>query len=193
MGDNKRRFYLQRGGGSVMETTAPIRKAGRPSGYRREYAGMAETAAADLNVTDKQLAKLFSVTKQTIVNWKEKHKDFAEALATGKEEADAKVVKSLYDRATGYTYTEKSVVTFPDGTQQVTVHEKHAPPDVGAQVKWLYNRQPKRWRPQPLDTQDDETPPPMRIITYAVGDMSDGLTDEQWEAMKAGSRDGSSA
>jgi len=169
-----------------METAAPIRKAGRPSVYRREYAAMAETAAADLNVTEKQLAKLFSVTKKTITNWKAKHKDFAEALATGKEEADSKVVKRLYQRAIGYTYKEKSVVTFPDGGQQITEHEKHSPPNVDAQVKWLYNRQPKQWRAQPIETQSDEPPQPL-TIRYIVGeDMGDGLTDDQWEALKTG-------
>jgi len=150
---------------------------------------MAETAAADLNVTEAQLARLFGVTKRTITNWK-KRKDFAEALARGKEEADSKVVKSLYQRAVGFRYREKTTVTFPDGGQQVTVFERYALPDVGAQIKFLYNRCPKQWRPQPVDTQNDETPPPMRTIIYGVGDMSDGLTDEEWAAMKSGSRDG---
>ncbi|MDR2593037.1 MAG: hypothetical protein LBC59_09610 [Chitinispirillales bacterium] len=133
--------------------------------YRAEYADIAEAAAAEMGATDANLARVFKVTPRAILQWKKKHPAFAEALARGKEEADAKVVKCLYQRATGYTYTEKAVVTFPDGGQQVTEHEKHAPPNVDAQVKWLYNRQPKRWRPQPLENQDEDTLPSV-VITY---------------------------
>jgi len=150
-------------------TTPRTRAHGRPPGgnaYRAEYGYIAETAAAELNATDAQLARLFSVGRRTIANWKKRHKDFDEALKRGKEEADEKVKKALFQRATGYNYQERKVVSGADGGQEVTEYERHAPPDVNAALKWLYNRQPSKWKATPVEV-DDDTPTPTKIIIYS--------------------------
>ena len=76
------------------------------------------------------------------------------ALNEGKGVSDAKVIRSLYQRATGYEYTEeKKIVEYDkDGNLKPVKVEKttkHVPPDVGAQCFWLKNRQRDRWADRP--------------------------------------------
>jgi len=139
----------------------PTKKlGGRPRGgtvYKPEYADIAEAAAADLGATDAQLARLFNVSRQTINNWKTEHPDFVDALDRGKAEADDRVERSLYQRAIGFDYTEKKTT---DGgiKTEVTTYERRAIGDVTAQIKWLTNRRPNRWRVVPEGTDENDTP-----------------------------------
>ena len=57
--------------------------------------------------TDQELAEAFGVSKRTILRWKNEHPSFAEAYQRGKDVADAKVKKALYQRAIGYEVIEK--------------------------------------------------------------------------------------
>lgn len=95
-----------------------------------------------MGATDKVLAEFFEVTESTINEWKLKHKKFSEALKGGKIQADARVAKALFKRALGYRYQEK---TFEDGSLKKVV-VKELPPDVGAAMSWLKNRQRETWR-----------------------------------------------
>lgn len=92
---------------------------GRPSDYLEEYADLAFNYCL-LGATDKDLAGFFDVTEQTINGWKKKHPEFFESIKKAKHEPDAKVVRSLYEKATNG--------------------------DVTAQIFWLKNRQKDKWR-----------------------------------------------
>jgi hypothetical protein len=68
-----------------------------------------------------------------------------EALKIGKEIADEIVENKLYQRAIGYNYEETS--TEKDGDRVKTKKTiKEMPPDVTAQIFWLKNRLPAKWR-----------------------------------------------
>jgi hypothetical protein len=102
-----------------------------------------------LGATDQQIADFFDVSIATINNWKHKEASFAEYLRKGKDEADAKVVESLFRRATGYAYDEVQTV---EGINADGVHygytrktSKHVAGDVKAQIFWLTNRQRDQW------------------------------------------------
>lgn len=127
---------------------------GRPSSYREEYAEQAYKLCL-LGATDQQLADFFGVVVATIYNWKRDHPAFFEALKAGKDEADAKVVESLYRRALGYSHPEDKVLS-KDGVHTDTVRiEKHYPPDPTACIFWLKNRQKDNWRDkQEIDVND---------------------------------------
>ena len=74
--------------------------AGRPTKYKDEYAEQAYKLAL-LGATDKQMCEYFEVDEKSFNNWKHKHTEFFQSLKKGKEEADFKVVKSLYKKACG--------------------------------------------------------------------------------------------
>ena len=116
--------------------------AGRPTAYKPEYAEQALKLCL-LGHTDIELADYFGVSEQTIYSWKSKHKEFLEATIDGKEKADAKVAKSLYERANGYTCPETKAQWVQDengGRWEYAEMQKHYPPDTQAASLWLRNR-----------------------------------------------------
>lgn len=118
--------------------------AGRPSGYKPEFAKQA-AKLCKLGATDKELADFFEVDTATIYRWRNEHKEFCEAVIVGKERADERVERSLYNRAVGYTYESEKVFQFQGNIIRAPTLE-HVPPDPGAALNWLKNRQGERWR-----------------------------------------------
>lgn len=127
--------------------------AGRPSAFKPEYVEQARKLCL-LGAIDKDLADFFGVSEQTVNSWKEKHPEFLESLNKSKAESDAKVVRSLYERAMGYSHPEDKIfgTLDKDGEPLIVPTTKHYPPDTTACIFWLKNRQPEDWR----DKQDIE-------------------------------------
>lgn len=96
--------------------------------------------------TDQELAEAFGVSKRTILRWKNEHPSFAESYQRGKDVADAKVKKALYQRAIGYEVIEKeSTVDVDPKTGEskpvrVKTITKQIAPDTMAIMYWLNNR-----------------------------------------------------
>ena len=100
-------------------------------------------------LTDEQIAARIGITTSTLYDWKNKYSEFSEALKRGKEVVDIEVENALLKRALGYDYTEERVERSQDGGKKSvkTVQTvKHIPPDTTAQIFWLKNRRPDRWR-----------------------------------------------
>lgn len=118
---------------------------GRPTKYKPEYVKQAKKLCL-LGATDKDLAVFFEVNEDTINEWKKKQPKFSESLKDAKTESDAKVVKSLYQRAIGYDCVDTKFATFEGKITDEREYIKHYAPDVTAQIFWLKNRQPEDWR-----------------------------------------------
>lgn len=117
-----------------------------------------------LGATDDQIAQFFEVEESTINNWKITHPEFLESVKAGKIIADAEVANSFHKRAVGYKYDEVTYEKIdvkndgmevdPDGDIEDTKAEvykrkvvtKEIPPDAGAALNWLKNRQKEIWR-----------------------------------------------
>ena len=69
---------------------------------------------------DEQIAHNIGISKATLYDWKNKHPDFLEAIKSSKEVADFEVESALYNKACSG--------------------------DVTAQIFWLKNRKPDKWR-----------------------------------------------
>lgn len=117
---------------------------GRPSKFKSEYAKQAEKLC-NLGATDEDLADFFQVSIRTINNWKSEHPQFLQSLKGGKDQADDRVERSLYQRAVGYTHDSTHFSSF-QGSVTETPFRNHCPPDVTAQIFWLKNRKPELWR-----------------------------------------------
>lgn len=121
-------------------------KGGRPTKYRDEYAEQAERLCL-LGLTNEQLANFFDVNVDTIYEWQKVHDQFSDALKAGKDEADGKVAKSLYERALGYKHKAvKIVADAKTGMDHTVEYTEHYPPDTTAAIFWLKNRQSAMWR-----------------------------------------------
>jgi len=117
---------------------------------------------AALGATDDEIAEAMKISVRTLYRWKKENLSFMNALSEGKAVSDSKVIRGLYQRAIGYEYEEeKHIMSFDkDGNMKKVVKiektKKVAPPDVGAQIFWLKNRQQDTWRDRPQDAIDGE-------------------------------------
>lgn len=106
-------------------------------------------------LTDEQIAKNLDIVPSTLYEWKRQYSEISEALKRGKEVVDIQVENALLKRALGYEYTEtKTEEYIVEGVpvERVTKTVKEVVPDTTAQIFWLKNRRPERWR----DKQDIE-------------------------------------
>lgn len=136
------------------KTVAEIKKRKPGGGRKSKYNPDIDITAEGLckqGYTDEQIAVFFGVDKGTINNWKQQFPLFFNSLKTGKQVADSRVEASLFQRAIGYSVPDVHVSSY-EGEITVTPIIKHYPPDTTAQIFWLKNRQPKKWR----DKQDVE-------------------------------------
>lgn len=128
---------------AAADADAP-RKPGKPTKFEPRFSEMAHNMAL-LGLTDTEMCKVLDITRPTFQVWRKKHPAFDEAVRSGKEVADAKVAKALFDRAVGCSVPD-TVVTAYQGDITKTPMRRHFPPEVGAIALWLHNRQPQRWR-----------------------------------------------
>jgi hypothetical protein len=119
-------------------------KRGRPKTYNSEFANQA-TKLCELGATDYELADFFGVDTRTIYRWKNSEPDFCQAVITGKDKADERVERSLYNRAVGYSFESEKVFQFKGNVIRAETVE-HIPPDPGAAMNWLKNRRADKWR-----------------------------------------------
>lgn len=118
--------------------------AGRPTDYRPEFAEQAAKLCS-LGATDYELADFFGVDTRTIYRWKHVHDEFCQAVTCGKERADERVERALYNRAVGYTFESEKVFQHQGEVIRAPTAE-HVPPDPSAAKLWLTNRRPDQWR-----------------------------------------------
>lgn len=119
-------------------------KGGRPSKFDTLDLRKVKTLA-ERGWTDAEMAAFFDVHVDTWHEWKKAHPEFSDSLKNWKAEADAKVERSLYERAIGYEHPEDKIFNH-EGVPLVVPTVKHYPPDTTAAIFWLKNRQPGEWR-----------------------------------------------
>lgn len=114
--------------------------------------------------TDEQIATSIGIHVSTLYEWKNKYSELAEALKSQKDVVDIGVEDALYKKTQGYnakilkTFKLKKISYDSEGRRceeeylQQAEDEVHIPADTTAQIFWLKNRQPTKWR----DKQDVE-------------------------------------
>ena len=108
-------------------------------------------------LTDEQIAGNIGINTSTLYDWKNKFSEISEALKKGKEVVDIQVENALLKRALGYEFQETRVEkSDKDGTKIIQTL-KHIPADTTAQIFWLKNRRPDKWRDKPEIPGDSDT------------------------------------
>lgn len=116
------------------------------SKYNPEYHDDWAWSLAMKGATDDDIAEAFGISVRTLHRWKLEHESFLAALTTGKEVSDAKVEKSLYQRALGYQIKDvEQIIDTDPATGSHTVSKqrvitKNVAPDTMAIMYWLNNR-----------------------------------------------------
>lgn len=105
-------------------------------------------------LTDEQIAHNMGIRTSTLYEWKKKYLEISEVLKRGKEVVDILVENALLKKALGYTVKEQKVTK--DGL--IVEIEKEISPDTTAQIFWLKNRKPDKWRDrvENINTNDDD-------------------------------------
>jgi hypothetical protein len=128
------------------------RGRGRPTKLNATVIAQAKKLC-ELGATDGEISDILQIDPATFYRWRAKSTEFCDSIIAGKEAADARVERSLYHRALGYEHPAVKVF-MPAGAEKpvyAPITERY-PPDTGAAIFWLKNRQKERWK----DKQDHE-------------------------------------
>jgi hypothetical protein len=119
-----------------------------------------------------EIANAFNVSERAFNEWKRLHPKFVQSLIDGREKADAKVARSLYERARGYSHDAVKIFMPAGATEPIYApYTEHYPPDTGAASLWLKNRQRAKWRER-LDVEHTVT---LRsLILESMGEVIEG-------------------
>lgn len=117
---------------------------GRPSSFQPEYSEQARKLC-ELGATDIEIADFFEVSDRTVYRWQLKYPEFCQALKAGKASADDRVERSLYHKATGYSFESEKIFQHQGEIVRARTRE-HVPPDTTSMIFWLKNRRPELWR-----------------------------------------------
>jgi hypothetical protein len=119
---------------------------GRPSKY--EGLNLEQVRIlAEKGWTDEEMSEFFGVCRKTWHNWKEEHSEFLHTLKNAKAISDSKVIRALFERATGYEHPHQEVMMAQKKGEPVIVDTvKRYPPDPTSMIFWLKNRLPNEWR-----------------------------------------------
>lgn len=147
---------------------------GRPTEFKPEFCEQAAKLCA-LGATDFELADFFGVDTRTIYRWKNTIEEFCQSVTCGKEKADERVERALFNRAVGYSFESEKVFQFQGEVVRAPTVE-HVPPDPSAAKLWLTNRRPEAWRDkQEIDHKSsDGSMTPQRVELVALKPNDDG-------------------
>lgn len=103
----------------------------------------------ELGATNEDIAEAFQVDVSTIERWiANGDEDFCGAVRKAKDNLDARVERSLFERAMGFEHESEEIFckgTTDDSVIRVPTRKKYAP-DTTAMIFWLKNRQKEKWR-----------------------------------------------
>lgn len=111
-------------------------------------------------LNDEQIAANMGIGTSAFYEWQNKFPELAEAIKKGKAPVDTQVENALLKRALGYEVEETitEVEEVPTGRidengrpvmktkKHVRKVQRHIPADTTAQIFWLKNRRPGKWR-----------------------------------------------
>ena len=101
------------------------------------------------------------ISTTTYYRWQEEHREIKDTIKKGKAPVDDEVENALLKSALGYEYEETitEIIEQPDGTQrkQIKKVKRYAYPSNNAQIFWLKNRRPEKWRDKPITAEDVST------------------------------------
>jgi hypothetical protein len=138
--------------------------------YKPEFAPHAREMCR-LGATDEDLAEYFAVNVRTIYRWRNTHEEFDEAVAVGKENADARVALALYARAVGCSVERTKIVGRAGDLMPVyATYTHHLPPDPVAALHWLRLRQAKN---RPVREEESLGPTPSEMVRKALACIAD--------------------
>lgn len=126
--------------------------------------------------TDEEVAKRLGIAYSTLREYKNEFSAFSAVLKKGKDYVDAQVENALLQRALGYEFKEITKELRDGELVPTKVVTKHIVPDTTAQIFWLKNRRPDKWREKPAEQGDDGKDDGIVIEIRDFSDESNHIT-----------------
>lgn len=139
-------------------------------------------------LSDEQIMKNIGIAKDTYYRWKNDFKEFADAIKRGKAPVDFEVENALLKTALGHTMTLKKPIKVKVEKQlsgkgkiveehiEYAEEEVYIPPNAVAQIFWLKNRKPERWRDRPQEGANNEA-----TVDDGFIEALNGTAAKDWE------------
>ena len=137
-------------------------------------------------LSDKQIAKNIGISERSFTDWKTNHPSISAALKKGKAPVDIEVENALLKKALGFSVKVKKPIKVKTKRQlqgKGTIEEEHieyaeeevyVPPDTAAQIFWLKNRKPDKWRDKPAAENE-------AVLDDGFYDALNGTAAKDWE------------
>lgn len=120
-------------------------------------------------LTDEQISHNMGISRFTLQEWRKRFPAISATLKAGKAPVDIEVENALLKRAMGYQYEETitEVEEVPSGkydeegkpimkqVKHIKKVQKTALPDTTAQIFWLKNRRPDKWREKTIEPEKE--------------------------------------
>ena len=119
-------------------------------------------------LTDEQIARKIGINPATLYKWLDKYGEIGKAIKKGKAPVDIEVENALLKKALGFSVKIKKPIklrtkkqlkdkgTIEEERIEYAEEEVYIPPDTTAQIFWLKNRRPDKWRDKPKEANTDE-------------------------------------
>lgn len=120
-------------------------------------------------LTDEQIARKIGINPATLYKWLDKYGEIGKAIKKGKAPVDIEVENALLKKALGFSVMLKKPIkvrtkkqlkdkgTIEEERIEYAEEEVYIPPDTTAQIFWLKNRRPDKWRDKPKEVAQEET------------------------------------
>ena len=134
-------------------------------------------------LSDEQIAHNMGIGLSTLKEWRARFPAITAAMKKGKEVVDLEVENALYKSAMGYTVKVKKPIKVKTEKQlqgkgkiveehiEYIEEEVHVPASNTAQIFWLKNRVPDRWRDKPVEQTSDVAEKHVELIK-AIKEMT---------------------
>lgn len=127
-------------------------------------------------LNDEQIAHNMGVHPATYYRWQADHNELREAIKKGKAPVDFEIENSLRDAAKGQRIILKKPIKLKTTKRLAgkgTIEEEHVeyveeeiyiPPNVTAQIYWLNNRKPDKWRNRKAVDVEATNAEPVKVV-----------------------------
>lgn len=142
-------------------------------------------------LSDVEIAGKMGIAASTLYDWKNKKPEISEALKRGKAPVDTKVENQLLKSALGFTVKvkvpfklKKKITKNGEGTVEeerieYADQEIYVKPETTAQIYWLSNRRPDKWRRNP--TAEKGADDPLLVLLKRWEDAANADADSKPE------------
>lgn len=140
--------------------------------------------------TNETIAKKMGINTSTLYDYINKFDNISNALKKGKEVIDIEVENALLKKALGYSvFITKGMklkdIIYDNGKKvsekeriEFYQEEMHVPADTTAQIFWLKNRKPDKWRDKVIDEEDENAINNAKEILVKIKNVADTTNDE---------------